>query len=180
MRKLLSRNLLSSRGPIQRDHNPAFSVRWRRRTDRIILVVCCGCVYRKLKPGRSGDEVRQGRRVIFRRGGNGDNNTKLPAQPKPQPGQARPRPPAMDQRRSAPFWHQRTVWLVGDPAEYLTSGQVYGYVLLAPGGHVLVEVVTTTIRKRMWRDHDIDVFRRAVSNMIGKGSNHANSTKSMS
>jgi hypothetical protein len=40
--------------------------------------------------------------------------------------------------------------------------------------------LTTTIRKRMWRDHDIDVFRRAVSNMIGKGSNHANSTKSMS
>ena len=39
MRKLLSGNLLSSRGPIQRDHNPAFSARRRRRSDRIILVV---------------------------------------------------------------------------------------------------------------------------------------------
>lgn len=58
------------------------------------------------------------------------------------------------------FGISRTVWLEGDPPEYLTSGHVDGYVLLAPGGHVLVEVVDDhDTEAPMWRDHDIDTLR---------------------
>jgi agmatine deiminase len=58
------------------------------------------------------------------------------------------------------FGIERTIWLEGDPSETVTSGHVDGYVLLAPDGRALVEVIDDDDAEGpMWRDHDVDVLR---------------------
>jgi agmatine deiminase len=48
------------------------------------------------------------------------------------------------------------IWLEGDPSEPVTSGHVDGYVLCAPGGVVLVEVIADAdVDPPLWRQHDI-------------------------
>jgi agmatine deiminase len=60
------------------------------------------------------------------------------------------------------FGIERTIWLEGDPSEYVTSGHVDGYVLLAPGGRALVEVIyDDDTEAPMWRDHDIEILNAA-------------------
>lgn len=58
------------------------------------------------------------------------------------------------------FGINKVIWLEGDPCEVGTSGHVDGYVLLAPGGIVLVDACDDPgIETPMWRSHDIEMIR---------------------
>jgi agmatine deiminase len=56
----------------------------------------------------------------------------------------------------------KAVWLEGDPCEPITSGHADGYVLCAPGGKVLVEVIDDEENEPpLWRTHDIALLESA-------------------
>lgn len=58
---------------------------------------------------------------------------------------------------------REVIWLKGDPSEPITSGHADGYVLCAPGGVVLVEVIDEDNVRPRWRQHDIAVLKDACN-----------------
>jgi agmatine deiminase len=62
-------------------------------------------------------------------------------------------------RELARFGISRIIWLEGDPCEPVTSGHVDGYVMFAPGGHVLME--NAAAGQPLCRGHDINLLREA-------------------
>jgi agmatine deiminase len=59
------------------------------------------------------------------------------------------------------FGIRKVIWLEGDPCEPITSGHTDGYVLCAPDGVVMAEVIDDDFEPPLWHEHDITILESA-------------------